>query len=175
MKEIIIPSKYLEEDSLSRLYTSTVNNFDTLRDQDSGRVQVVRKIFVPAPNNNYLTIRAETRSSAKQYNTRIAFTEVEYVDENTPNVVSLEASDGQQYQIVPISYNNGDAKVSCDCLDFYYRFAVWNHREDSLLGDAPPPYVKKTDSEPVNPDRVPGLCKHLIALTTELRNENIIR
>jgi len=178
MKNIIVPAKYLVETPVAQLYNDTLTGFDTPRQQSSGRVQVVNKEFIPAVRNGILTVRATTRSSAKQYDTRMSFRGVDYVaaDEEQPNIVyTFTATDGQDYIIVPVSQNNDDVQVSCSCLDFYYRFSVWNDRDGSLLGQSPPPYIKKTDREPVNPNRIAGLCKHLIALTDELRRENLIR
>lgn len=178
MKEIYFTTQYLVETPLSQLYTNTINNFDTPRQQDSGRVQVVKKIFVPAQQAGAVGVRATTRSSAKQYDTRIFFDEgIVYLNDEgeQTNGFTFQSSDGQEFTIEPVSYNNDDARVSCSCLDFYYRFAVWNHSDGSLFGNPPPPYVKKTDQGPVNPNKVPGLCKHLIALVSELRNENFLR
>jgi hypothetical protein len=105
--------------------------------------------------------------------------EVVYLDEEDARLsnqaVTFDSQDGQAYTIEPVQYRGTDVQVSCNCLDFYYRFSAWNHGDGSLLGDPPPPYVKKTDSEPVNPNEVPGLCKHLMALTNELKRERIIR
>jgi hypothetical protein len=53
-------------------------------------------------------------------------------------------------------------KVSCTCQDFYWRFAPWNDENGCLHGAPPEPYEKKTDRKPVNPDHIPGLCKHLL-------------
>lgn len=170
-----IKTKLLIETPLADLYNGTLNNFDTPRRELSGRVRVVKKVFLPAIENGMLEVRATTSSLATKYTTRIQFENVEFSDEDGQNVVSFKASDGQDYHIEPVGYNNDDVKVSCSCLDFYYRFSVWNYSDGSLLGDAPDPYIKKTDSEPQNPNEVPGLCKHLIALTDELRRENILR
>lgn len=180
MREIIIPAHILEETTLDQLYSNTVSSFETNRQQNQARVQIVEKNVIPAPRNGLVRIAAKTRSSAKDYDTRMAFMEVVYLDEeedarfNTQSV-SFEAPDGQTYIIEPIQYRGTDVKVSCSCLDFYYRFSAWNHSDGSLLGKAPPPYVKKTDGEPVNPNKVPGLCKHLMALANELKKERLIR
>lgn len=176
MNEIIIPAHILRETSIEKLYTNTVNSFDTDRQQNQARVQVIEKVMIPAPRNSLLRVKAKTRSSAKNYETRMAFIDVVYLDEDeeVQNSVSFMAPDSQTYIIEPVQYRNTDVRVSCSCLDFYYRFSAWNHSDGSLLGNPPSPYVKKTDSEPVNPNQVPGICKHLMALTNELRQERFI-
>jgi hypothetical protein len=60
-------------------------------------------------------------------------------------------------------------------MDFYWRFAMYNDKDDSLLGKPPAPYVKKTDREPQNPKQVPGVCKHITALADKLRLERVLR
>jgi hypothetical protein len=178
MNIIIIPVRFLTESALMKLYNNTVQGFPTPRKSDSGRVQIASKEFIPLPNAKSVGVKAVSRSSAKEYNTQMFFDNVVYVDQNTEgagNVFAFESPDGQELSIEPISYNNGDVKVNCSCLDFYYRFAVWNHNDGSLHGDPPPPYIKKTDRAPVNPDRIPGLCKHLMALADELKSEKFLR
>lgn len=178
MKTITLPLNYLIETPISQLYSNTINDFDTPRQQSSGRVQVISKEFIPAVRNGILTVKAVTRSSAKQYETRISFRGVDYVvdeEEEPVDSFTFTAADGQDYIILPVSENNTDVQVNCSCLDFYYRFSVWNSQDGSLLGQPPPPYIKKTDREPVNPNGVAGLCKHLIALTDDLERENLIR
>lgn len=177
MNYIIVPANFLVETSLSRLYTNTINGFDTPRQQNAGRVQVVKKIFVASPRQRIVLVKAQTRSSAKQYETRIAYEDIEFLDaeEAGGQTHTFTALDGQEYTIEPMKYNNSDVRVSCTCLDFYYRFSVWNGDDDSLLGNPPTPYIKKSDNrEPVNPNKIPGLCKHLISLTNELRQERFI-
>lgn len=165
-------SKILLEKPLATLYNDTEAGFDTPRRANAGRVQVVNRVFVPAPANGILIVRATTRSSAKNYNTNIQFEDVEYLDsDDQATSYSFQATDGQTYIIRRIAYNDVDVKVNCTCMDFYFRFAVWNNAEGSLLGNPPEPYIKKTDKEPVNPDRIAGLCKHLMALTDDLRRE----
>lgn len=61
-----------------------------------------------------------------------------------------------------------DVKVSCNCKDFYWRFAYWNAENDTLLGPRPRPYTKLTNRPPVNPTKTPGICKHIIAVKNHL-------
>ena len=177
MKEITVPIQYLIETPVSALYTNTTSGFDTPRQQTAGRVQVVKIVYIAAPTSNSVGVGATTRSSAKQYETKMFFENVDYLGDgdDQANATSFQTPDGQEYFVQPISYTGQDVKVRCSCLDFYYRFSVWNNNDGSLLGDPPDPYVKKTDSPPINPKRIPGLCKHLIALTDRLRQERFLR
>ena len=178
MNEIIVPVQFLIETPLATLYNDTISGFPTPRKQSSGRVQVVNKFYVAAPRNNAVGVRATTRSNANKYDTRMFFDGVEYLDseEADANAFSFQTQDGQDFIIIPVGYTSTDVRVSCSCLDFYYRFSVWNQRDGSLFGRPPEPYVNKTDNrEPVNPNKIAGLCKHLIALTDDLRRERFLR
>ena len=169
---------FLVENSLAVLYNNTVQNFNTDRQSGSGRVQIVDKIFVASPNQGIVMVKAKSRSSAKQYDTRMSFEGIEFQgteDDEGNNTTTFQTPDGQEYAIVPAEYNNSEVRVSCSCLDFYYRFAVYNSKDSSLLGNPPPPYVRKTDGgEPRNPNEVPGMCKHLMALSDDLKQARIV-
>ena len=173
-----ISESFLVESSLAVLYNNTVQNFETDRQAGSGRVQVVDKVFVASPNQGIVMVKAQTRSSAKQYDTRMSFEGIEFQggeEDEGGNTSSFQTPDGQEYVIVPAEYNSSEVRVSCSCLDFYYRFAVWNSKDSSLLGNPPPPYVNKTDGgKPRNPNQVPGMCKHLMALADDLRQARIV-
>jgi hypothetical protein len=175
MCDIIIQDSTLIEATLSDLHNNTVSNFDTPRQTTAGRVQVTQKIFNAMPRNSIVGVTAKTRSSAKEYVTRMLFSNIEYVEEEGVDTSTFTSADGTDYVVGAMGYRDNDVKVGCNCLDFYYRFAVWNSKEGSLLGSVPPPYVKKTDSEPANPNQVSGMCKHLIALTDELKRERFLK
>ena len=174
--EILISNTILVETSLNVLYNNTVNGFDSDRASAANRVQVLNKDFVASPDQGVLLCKARTRSSAKQYETRIAFSGIEYQgdEEQGGQTTTFQTPDGQEYTIVPAQYANTDVQVSCSCLDFYYLFAAWNSKDGSLQGNPPPAYVPKTDREPRNPQQLPGMCKHLIALSDDLRQQRIV-
>ena len=53
-------------------------------------------------------------------------------------------------------------KVNCSCSDFYFTFAFYNWKTQTLFGKKPIPYVRKTTSRPPrNPEHKPGICKHI--------------
>jgi hypothetical protein len=171
----IIDNIPLIETTLATLQSDTESGFDTPRKTTAGRVQVNEKIFNAMPRNSIVGVTAKTRSSAKEYVTRMLFSNIDYVEEEGADTSTFTSADGTGYVVRAIGYQDNDVKVGCNCLDFYYRFAVWNSKDGSLLGSVPPPYVKKTDREPANPNQVAGMCKHLIALTDELRRERFLK
>src|SRR6185312_5193103 len=158
----------LTETEYGVLLGNTLAHFLSNRKQSSSKVQIARTVFIPSLDDETLEVRATTNTKEQKYRTAIIFDDIEWLDEKEPNSASIIGSDNNEYYLTRIPLNNIDVKVKCSCLDFYYRFAVWNHRDQSLIGKPPPPYIKTTDRPPVNPSRVPGVCKHIIKLLDTL-------
>ncbi len=62
------------------------------------------------------------------------------------------------------------AKVSCSCYDFMYRFEEVLHSR----GSADIIYSNGEPAGPANPSRIPGCCKHIIALQMELVERDLL-
>lgn len=169
IKEILI------EEPLSVLYTKTTDNFDTERDTNSTKVRINSYEAIPAVSNNELQFNFETVSTGKSYKTTIVFENVDFKPEETNTSVTVKGVDGSDYFFEPLSYSQMDVKVRCGCLDFYYRFATWNNKKNSLFGDVPEPYVKKTNRPPVNPKQESGMCKHLMKAVDYLGTSRYLR
>jgi hypothetical protein len=149
---------------------------DSPRDQNANKVQIQEVNLIPSLQNKTLTAKARTRTSDKFYETIIVFSGVQYFDEGGHGRQEIQVTDGSTYFIDPIRPYKSNVKVRCTCLDFYFRFSVWDQRDDALTGEPPEPYQRKTDSyPPVNPSKVSGLCKHIIKLTNYLKQQRIIR
>jgi hypothetical protein len=170
--------EFLDETALASLEQQTVSAFpDTHR-----RQHVVNTIQVPSvemiPAQESLMVKATTRNTktSSSNNPTIEFLNVEFVQENDNQTVTFTGSDGEEYNIKPLSITQTDVKVTCTCMDFYWRFAIWNHTDGSLLGPKPDPYVRKTeDRAPANPSQTPGMCKHILRLVDHLQQERILR
>lgn len=173
--DLLVDESLLETSTVHQLASQTKVFFDLGRDQRAARVQAPEMSLVPSFNDRTLLVKGVTRGQNGTYSSNILIMDVDYVEEGTQHAVDFTAADGSVYWILRPNRIKNDVKVSCSCLDFYYRFAVWNHKNGSLLGDAPPPYVKKTDRAPVNPDKVAGVCKHLIKMGERLRAENLLK
>lgn len=165
----------LEKMSMNQLSSNTDVFFTTPRKQNSVRVQVTNIQFIPALESKTLLVKAKTRSGVSQYDTRILFENVQYVEFGALNSVEILGVDGNKYYIKSLKKSQSDIKVGCTCPDFYYMFSVWNDNAESLEGPSPEPYVKKTDSPPRNPERVPGVCKHLLKLGDVCANRKILK
>lgn len=167
--------KLLKESSYQNLYANTTRAFGTDRKFNSVRAQVENINFIPTQDS--LIVKAVTRTEQGlnyKYVTQIEFEDVSFLNEDDENAVELTSAGGNKIYIKQLDALNTNVKVSCGCLDFYYRFAVWNQKDNSLLGNPPKPYTKKTEKQPVNPSRSPGVCKHIMAVADQLRSENIL-
>jgi hypothetical protein len=142
------------------------------RKERSNKVQIDNIIYVPLVQNRGLKIGANTSSNnGHDYWTTLVFSNIVYVKEKEPTDFVFKANDNKEYIIERVPRNT-QVKVSCSCLDFHYRFAVWDDQHRALDGNPPPPYTRTSNRPPVNPFKTPGLCKHIIAIVDKLQNEN---
>lgn len=150
-------------------------------------LQVQGMEFSPLPNANNLLVegqvanpQSETKMNAV-YSPKILFQEVEFHQPEgeeevaNPNTLTIEGKNGKEFTISPLLLNKNNVKVSCNCLDFWWRFSFYNHRDQSLLGYDVGFYKKRTQRPPVNPRKVPAMCKHLLKLAIELKNNGVVR
>lgn len=137
-------------------------------------VQVQNIQFAPDRQGNTLTIAVNVTNNGHKYQPSIKFDNVVYDDSDQSDNTSFKGMDNRDYHIIPIELSGHNAKVRCNCLDFYYRFAPSNNTDQSLLGQAPPPYVKRSNRPLVNPQKKPGVCKHLLRAIQALRSVNVV-
>ena len=167
-----------EESSYADLERNTVRGFPgtTKRQNATGTVQVVTMQLQPFGPTNDLQAAGKIRNQTRTYDSKIMFMQVEYEDEDSNQNVTFKGVDGEEYHIKQIPLNQTNCKVACSCMDFYWRFAMFNFDDDSLIGDKPPPYRRKTETRPpANPARVPGVCKHIIKLVDKLKTNRLVR
>jgi hypothetical protein len=174
---IIVPgNNILLETEYGVLLGNTLANFVHNRKQAASKVQISKTNFIPSIDNGTLEVKAITNTGNQKYKTSLYFDDVEFLDEPVGNAATVIGADGDEYYLERIPLNQIDVKVKCTCLDFYYRFATWNSGDESLIGKPPPPYIRKTTTRPpVNPAKVPGVCKHIIKLTDKLISQRMVR
>jgi hypothetical protein len=146
------------------------------RHNDVGSVNVLNgTFFTPNVPKNELTIDSRTRSrTGNAHSQRIILYRVHYAQPDAPNTVSLP---NMEVAVEPIVLNSETARVACDCMDFRFRFANHNHRDDSLAGEPPPAYqpVPGSNRPEANPSHLPGMCKHLMAVVQQLKRDGIVK
>lgn len=182
--------EHLNETSYADLERNVMNFQPATKDKRQfavAPIQIQGMEFSPLPNANNMLVEgtvnnpdSETKANAV-YNPKILFSEVEFhTPENEeevadPNTLTLEGKNGKEFTISPIILAKNNVKVQCNCLDFWWRFSHYNHKDQSLLGMDVGMYRKKTNRPPVNPRQVPAMCKHLLKLAIELKNNGIVQ
>lgn len=69
-----------------------------------------------------------------------------------------------------------EVKVRCSCSDWYHRSSYWCWKEKCIFGGKPKAYKRKTKNhKPVNPLKLPFICKHQWQLQAYLRTENYMK
>lgn len=146
------------------------------RQHATNEVSIQNIEYIPYLGTKYLHVRSTSNSNGHQYQQALQFMRVNFEGSDTPDNVTFLATDKQEYHMQPIALHSHNVKVRCSCLDFYFRFATWNSTDKSLVGRPPAPYIRKTNDRPeVNPDHVPGMCKHLLKLVQMLRNNKLVQ
>lgn len=167
-----------EVSTYPKLNTNIERGFpNTTKRQHATQPVVVTNIsYVPYLRNKSLQLAGNARSNGRVYSPTIQFLNVEYQNTDLDTNVTFTATNGQEYHCSQIVLANNNVKVRCNCLDFYYRFAFYNKTDGSLFGRSPRPYIRKTNTRPpANPDKVPGVCKHVIKLLQALEHAKLIR
>lgn len=165
------------EMTLPELLKATETAFPdtTLRQNATSDLRVDSTEFVPTDGGIMIKSTVTNTNKGNSYETSVLVTEVEYSDESDKQATKLTGVDGTVYYIKPLDIDNVDVKVNCPCMDFRFRFAIWNYGQGSLLGAKPEPYVKKTTTRPeVNPSRSVGVCKHLVKTIDEIKGKRLI-
>lgn len=149
---------------------------DTRKRQNAtNEVSISNVEFVPYVGTKMLHVKSISNSNGNQYKQALQFTQVTFANQDSPNVVTFQAADGQDAHAEPITLATHNVKCRCNCMDFHFRFANYNSADKSLVGRPPPLYQRRTDTRPpVNPMQVPGMCKHLLKLVSTLRGQGLV-
>ncbi len=180
--QALVEEEQLEERSAyQELERKTITAFPKTRKRQHvvHPIQIAQTQFTPYIGTRNLLVRGQAKSGTYNnvyYKPMLFFNEIEYEEEDSPQNVSIKATDGKDYFMQPIDLSQNIVRVRCDCLDFYHRFAPWDFSNDDLYGPKPKPYVRKTNTyPPVNPTRSPGVCKHVMKLVLTLRNSRLLK
>jgi hypothetical protein len=73
----------------------------------------------------------------------------------------------------------GRVGCRCSCPAYYFWFSEANRRAGASYGSRFTPYKRKTPLNsgypPKNPSMIPGMCKHLLLMTSDLQNAGVFR
>lgn len=158
------------ETNIQRGFPETRKRQHATNEVTSAKIQ-----YTPYIGMKMLHVKSNSTSNGHQYQQALQFNGVAFEPEDTAENATFSAADGSDYHIQPLDLNDHNCKVRCNCLDFYYRFAHYNSSDKSLVGRPPPLYQRKTNRPPVNPMRVPGMCKHLLKLVQSLQAAGVVK
>ena len=144
------------------------------RQHVTGPVQIKKSVLVASEPSGVLEVKSTVHSGEKAYATVIQFSGVKYQGEDNPNNSTFTGSDGSEHHMVPLVLKEKNVKVTCNCLDFYHRFAPHNNKDGSLHGNYVP-YVPTSDRASDNPNGRPGVCKHIIKTVESLKLSGIVK
>lgn len=166
----------LWESSLADLYDSAVEAFPktTKRQHVTGPVQIEDVFFLPYLGMKTLFVRSRAVNEDREYKTVMLFRGVDYRRGPGRGLVEID-DEGTTRYLKPLSRQDSQVLVRCNCMDFYYRFNFYDHLDRSLYGNKRAPYVSKGIGPPANPMEMPGECKHLMKMAEELRNAGLLK
>lgn len=168
--ELPVRLQTLLEMNYDELFANTLSAFPNTNKRQHllGEVRVEQIAYTVAQPSNAITVRSKTNGNeTNTHEQAIMMSGVQF----SPEGVEIP---GNQQRMIPLSAAVEDLKVRCTCSDFYWRFATWDAAQKALIGNPPPPYVKKTDRPPVNPDQSPGICKHIMAVVERIKRDGLI-
>ena len=141
------------------------------------RANVRGLTFEPDWRKGILLIKAEVRSESepKAYGVEIEVFDMEFSDkfDEWMPVKAIDKRTHEEFYMRFIEVLD-EVKVKCGCWDFQCRFARVLKSMDALIGDVRCPQ-RKTDRKSINVARVPGACKHILAVFELLMDAGVIR
>lgn len=165
----------LPQRKLSELISSTKK----ARDKQYPNNAIRAIDFKYSSQNKQLYIKAQAtpwsnKNRRSPYSVSMVIDKVlEMPDTSKPSDIFVYYSNGVKIFLKRPTFNN-TCRVRCQCEDFRYMWSYYDKTNKALIGTFIP-YIRKTDNYPVkNPDKLPGLCKHLLALTDKLVSGKII-
>lgn len=146
----------------------------TRRQHATDEVAIQSMQYSLQPNNG-LRIQARCTSHGNVYEPVIQISKIALEPAPAPGNVKIPLPTGSSVFTQPIKLDSNTVQVRCSCLDFYHRFAHYNHKDASLYGEPFPPYQRKTTTRPpANPSKLPGVCRHLIKMIAELTKARVV-
>lgn len=150
------------EATLPELYQKSVLAFPntTKRQYATDPIVIVEMRWLPFIGMKTLLVRGVAKSEEKLYDAVILFKNVNYDGKQ----VRLRASDLHEYTLNKIPVSSTNVLLRCNCPDFRWRFAWYDHLDKALYNKPPRKYESKGVQGPANPLELPGMCKHLMKM-----------
>ncbi len=157
--------------SLGQLLANTRKIPTTKRHHIADQVQLVGGFQAVKLDGSRIVFQSKTNTGHAP--------KVSFDYEETTNGTQVVTQDGTDLSIRPKSSTTDDILVSCNCEDFFYRFATVNSENGVLFGNIERVYVpkgtRKLSQQEYPISSQPAICKHVIKLTDLLRAQQVIR
>lgn len=129
----------------------------------------------PILHNKTLTIKAQAQGT-KLYPMVLTLYNVDYsIEKDGLHPLLVRPRFGESFYMSPASESENPVQVRCQCPFFRFAWAQWNLQEKALTGPAFTQYVRKTQTRAeVNPNHIPGVCKHLLGFFDRLNRDRIL-
>lgn len=166
--------QWLNESTLNELVQSAIDAFPntTKRQHVVNEVEIQNLALTPYLGVRTLFVRATAINEDRQYRPMILFRNVNYRPQGEGRLVQIERH-GRQYFLEQLLADEHDVLTRCNCPDFYWRFHHYNSLDHSLYGRNRNPYDGQPP--PANPQEMPGMCKHLMALKQNLEETGLVQ
>lgn len=174
-----IETVLLYERTLGSLVRSTTSAFGNSRESKANLIQINDIKFIPSIEQGILHIKSSVVGEQfHNYEVDIVMQGITFSDnpeEISGDMYKLVLTPETDYYVDYTSNSNNDVEIRCTCNDYRWRFAYYNGIDGSLYGELPPPYAGDSNSQPVNPTKSPGVCKHVMKVVNELEKEEFFR
>jgi len=164
-----------EESSINDLYSSSVRAFPrtTKRQHAIDPIEISDVRIVPFMGMKTVLITANAQNESRAYRPLILFKNINFHKEESENLIKI-VSEGRTYLFEPPRTESTDVLLRCQCGDWKWRFHYTDHIDHSLYGSNRKPYEAKWNPGSANPLELPGMCKHLMKLSSVLHESGLI-
>jgi len=122
------------------------------------------------------TLRAKAESQTRRF-PYIEFYNVMFTDtEGEGYTKQIRTASNKIYYLQPMDFDKQKIAVRCTCPDFYFTGSFWLKQKGALAFTRRKTYRRKTTWwPPRNPQHIPTLCKHLVALFNMMSHNNFFQ
>lgn len=166
----------LLETSLKELYKNSIIAFPFAqkRQYATDTVTIEHLDWLPFSGVKTLFVKATIKNEGRKHESIILFKNVKYAESLNKNTIPIMTSTGKKIFVEQIS-NDQDVLVRCSCKDFYWRFMHFDKQDKSLYGRNRKKYEAIFNPGSSNPEKLPGICKHLMKMSKVLSEAKLIK
>lgn len=130
----------------------------------------------PIPGTYTVYFIGRVLGETGEYVVNVGFYRVEFVKEPGKGILEYPDPKTGAHLLFKIpSIKSNPVGLRCGCQDFRFRFEYPLSLIKSLIGPVRKYTRKTTTRPPVNPDNVPGYCKHLYWFVRKLMSDGLVR